>query len=165
MTADDAVATVVRELWALGASLGRPPEPTPEVDPWDDDADPYPVDDVVAVVAFGGSPSVVVRLDRYGEDVVTLDDVLAVDVARRDTVAVVESVLTGRAWLERPRLGVLGQWFAVMLSAAFPGSVRIPAEGGRVYSTPVIGAVSSGWLARLPVVEGPRRADRRGGRR
>lgn len=162
MTADDPLAAVVRELWALGASLGRPPEPTPEVDPWED-PDPYPVGDVVAVVAFGGSPSVVVRLDRLGEDVVTLEDVLDVDVPRRDTVAVVESVLTGQAWVERPRLPALLRWVGVMFGSAFPGSVRIPGGDGRTYSAPLPAAVSSGWLAGLPVVEGTGGTGRRAG--
>lgn len=160
MTADDALAAVVRELWALGASLGRPPEPTPEVDPWDE-ADPYPVDDVVAVVAFGGSPSVVVRLDRLGEDEITIEDVLGVDVPRRDVVAVVESALTGQAWIERPRLPPLLRWVGVMFGSAFPGSVHIPGGDERTYSAPLPAAVSSGWLARLPSIEEPGRDARR----
>ncbi|WP_258724970.1 hypothetical protein [Cellulomonas sp. NS3] len=160
MTADDALAHVVRELWALGASLGRTPEPTPEIDPWEE-ADPYPVDDVAAVVAFGGTPSVVVRLDRLGEDVVTLEDVLDVDVPRRDTVAVVESVLTGQAWVEQPRIPALLRWVGVMFGSAFPGTVRIPGGDGRTYAAPLPAAVSSGWLSRLPVVEEPGRERRR----
>ena len=160
MTADPATAAAVRELWALGTSLGRPPEPTPEVDPWEE-ADPYPVGDVVAVVAFGGSPSVVVRLDRLGEDVVTLEDVLDLDVPRRDTVAVVESVLTGQAWLDRPRIHPALRWFPVLLGSAFAGSVRVPGGEGRVYATPVPAVFSSAWLSGLPVVEPPDRSGRR----
>ncbi|MFS0699301.1 hypothetical protein AB6N24_04940 [Cellulomonas sp. 179-A 4D5 NHS] len=163
MTADGSHAAVVRELWALGASLGRTPEPTPEVDPWEE-ADPYPVDDVVAVVAFGGRPSVVVRLDRLGEDVVTLEDVIDVDVPRRDTVAVVESVLTGQAWIERPRVPALLRWLPVLLGSAFAGSVRVPGRGERVYGAPIQSAISSGWVAGLPVVEEHGATRRRGGR-
>lgn len=160
MTGHGTHASVVRELWALGASLGRTPEPTPEVDPWEE-ADPYPVGDVVAVVAFGGSPSVVVRLDRLGEDEVTIEDVVEVDVPRRDVVAVVESVLTGQAWVERPRLPALLRWVGVMFGSAFPGSVRIPGGGDRTYTAALPAAVSSAWLARLPVVEEPGRDARR----
>lgn len=161
MTADATVTAVVRELWALGARLGRPPEPTPEVDPWDDDTDPYPVGDVAAVVAFSGSPSVVVRLDRAREDVVTIEDVFDVDVPRHDTVVVVESVLTGQAWIDRPRLHPALRWLPDLLGSAFAGDVRIPGGEGRVYSTPVTTVLSSAWFTGLPVVEEPRRPRRR----
>jgi hypothetical protein len=106
------IGDVVRELWETGARHGRPPDPTPEADPWEDD-DPYPTGGVVAVVLFAGRPSIAVRLADDGRDVVTVEDVLNFDVPRRDTVAVVDEVLGGRVRLEgagpgrmtgRPRL-------------------------------------------------------------
>ncbi|MGW6130893.1 hypothetical protein ACWFNE_12785 [Cellulomonas sp. NPDC055163] len=74
-----------------------------------------------------------------------------------------ESVLTG-AWVERPRLPAVLRWVGVMFGSVVPGSVRIPGGDGRTYSAPMPAAVSSGWLARLPVVEEPGRDVPRRGR-
>ena len=100
------IGGVVRELWATGARHGRPPEPTPEADPWEDD-DPYPTGGVAAVVLFAGTPSIAVRLGDDGRDVVTVEVVLNFDVPRRDTVAVVDAVLGGRVRLEGAGVGRL----------------------------------------------------------
>lgn len=142
-----AIGDVVRRLWETGARHGRPPEPTPEADPWEDDDDPYPTGGVAAVVVFAGSPSIAVRLADDGRDVVTVEDVLHFDVPRPDTVAVVESVLSGRARLESPRIGRLTR-AAWLLGAA---SVTVPVTPDRAYTVQLPSFFWSAWVAALPI--------------
>ena len=146
-----AIGAVVRELWEVGARHGRPPEPTPEVDPWEDDDDPYPDRSVAAVVVFAGRPPIVVRLADDGQDTVTLEDVLHLDVPRRDTAAVVDSVLSGRARLEGPRGGPFARWASTLLGSAWACSVRVPVDGGRAYTCPLPSLAWSSWVASLPI--------------
>ncbi|GIG20016.1 hypothetical protein Cch01nite_07400 [Cellulomonas chitinilytica] len=150
-----AIGEVVRELWELGARHGRVPEPTPEVDPWEDD-DPYPDRAVAAVVVFTGRPSIVVRLADDGLDTVTVEDVLVFDVPRRDTVAVVGSVMSGRARLDGPG-GILTRWSSVLFGSAAGCSVRVPLDDGRAYSCQLPSLAWSSWIGSLPVGTRPAR--------
>jgi hypothetical protein len=126
----------VQHLWDLGARIGRPPEDTPEADPWDE-PDPFEAPTMIAVV-FPGRPAVTVRLFSDGKDTVVVEDQVDLEVPRLDTVAVVDAVLSGRARL-RPR----GASTVTRILGGFLGSitptelvVRLP-EVGRQYSAPV----------------------------
>ncbi|WP_147572563.1 hypothetical protein [Cellulomonas massiliensis] len=145
----EAVAATVRRLWEAGDRHGRPPEPTPEVDPWDE-GDPYPEPSATAaVVVFAGAPSITVRLAVAGPDVVLVEDVVDFEVPRADTVALVEALLGGRA-----RLTTNGRRVARWVAALFAGAlatVRVPVEGGRAYTAPVPTFAWSSWVGSLPI--------------
>lgn len=121
----------VRALWAIGADHGRPPSPTPEADPWQDD-DPIEVSQETAVVEFPGLPTISVRLDGDLEDTVTLQGAFVFDVPRRDTVGFVAAVLAGDAYL-RPFGGKLPGFVRGMLTFLFGYFLVVPARGGACY--------------------------------
>ena len=110
MALSRATGDAVRALWVVGSRHGRPPSPTPEADPWEDQ-DPIELPQDTAVVEFGGIPTISVQLFGDLEDTVTLEEALVFDVPRRDTVAFVAAVLEGDAYLR-------------LLGADLPGVVR-----------------------------------------
>ncbi|WP_034620707.1 hypothetical protein [Cellulomonas sp. URHE0023] len=140
------IGDVVRQLWEEGARHGRPPEPTPEVDPWDDDDDLYRAGGVAAVVVFAGSPSITVRLGDDCKDVVTVEDALDFDVPRADTVLIVRSLLSGRA-----RLAGSGASRVARLFGFGSASVTVPVDQGRAYTAQMSSFIWSAWLTSLPV--------------
>lgn len=143
------VAATVRRLWEAGDRYGRPPEPTPEVDPWDE-GDPYPEPSgSAAVVVFAGSPAIAVRLAVSGPDAVLVEDVLDFEVPREDTVALVDALLGGRARLTTNGRRVR-RWVATVFGGAL-ATVRVPLDGGRAYSAAVPTFAWSAWLGSLPV--------------
>jgi len=103
---------VLRELHATGVRYGRPPEPVPEADPWEE-PDPYDHHRSVMVV-FPGYPRVRVTVHDDGEDAVELDSGVAFDVPRRHTAAVVEAILSGRGCYIRETTG-WREWLAPLL--------------------------------------------------
>jgi hypothetical protein len=141
------IGDVVRELWETGDRHDRPPEPTPEADPWEDEDDPYRAGGVAAVVVFAGSPSIAVRLADDGRDVVTVEDVLNFDVPRRDTVAVVGEVLAGRVRLEGAGVGRLTRRSRIFGSA----SVAVHVAEDRVYRVQLPLFAWSPWVAALRI--------------
>ena len=127
---------IVRDLWDVGARHGRVPDPTPEVDPWEDQ-DPCEAPRELAVV-FPGTPPFTVRLFLDGQDTISIEDSVDLEVPRHDTVAVVEALLSGAARLRVGRAGPLARLCAlVMLNPMMTDLVvRLP-EDGRTYTAPV----------------------------
>lgn len=160
MALDEVTERAVRALWETGARHGRPPAPTPEADPWEEE-DPLGPSRTAAVVEFPGVPSVVVRLYRDGRDDVIVEDMVELEVPRRDTVAVVEEVLAGRA-RRRTRGGVLWGLLGIALRNPAPSELVVTvlgAESVRTYEAPIILTLGTGpWLLSLPLLEDrPRR--------
>jgi hypothetical protein len=151
----------VRELWEIGARYGRPPLPTPEADPWEEDDPLDPQRDVV-VVEMPGRPSITVRLYPGVEDTVTVEDTMDLEVPRHDTAAVVESILAGRCWV-RPGVGRgLSRLVWTFLRTTMAAVLMVPVGTGaraRTYEVGVAYALGQGvWLASLPTEpgDGPR---------
>ena len=146
---DEPLDATVRRLWEVGDRHGRPPEPTPEVDPWEE-GDPYPEPSAgAAVVVFAGSPSITVRLALDGPDVVLVEDVLDFEVPRADTVAFVDAVLDGRARLATSGRRVTRRLRRVLAGAG--ATVHVTVAPGRSYSAVVPTFAWSSWLGSLPV--------------
>lgn len=141
---------IVRDLWEAGARHGRVPEPTPEVDPWED-ADPYGPPSELAVV-FPGTPGFTVRLFLDSQDTITVEDSVDLEVPRSDTVAVAESLLSGQARLRVHRANVIMRLIGVFTHNPMMADlvVRLP-DGGRTYTAPVLQAYGQGaWVSRVP---------------
>lgn len=141
---------IVRDLWEAGERHGRVPDPTPEVDPWEDE-DPYGPPSELAVV-FGGSPALTVRLYLNGEDTVTVEDSVDLEVPRVDTVAVVEAILGGQARMRMHRASFLARLIGTFAHAPMLADlvVRLP-EVGRTYTAPVLQTYGQGaWISRIP---------------
>lgn len=140
---------IVRELWEAGARYGRPPEPTPEVDPWEDD-DPYGPPRELAVT-FNGFPALTVRLYLDGADTVTVEDSVDLDVPRKDTVAVVEALISGRARMRRLPAHPLTRLLGVLLRVPYMAElvVHLP-DVGRTYTAQARGSYFDGsWISRM----------------
>jgi hypothetical protein len=156
MQLDAATARAVQELAHAGARHGRVPAPVPEADPWED-GDPLDPRLSHVVVEFPGTPSVVVQLHRDGEDLVVVEDVVELDVPRRDTPAVVEELLAGRARRRILVRGALRSLLAVWLHNPLPAELIVQVGRGavrRTYTAPIVLAIPiSGWLATLPTVD------------
>jgi hypothetical protein len=156
MELDAATAWAVQELADAGARHGRPPVPVPEADPWEDD-DPLEPGRGRVVVEFGGRPSVVARLHRDGHDLVVVEDVVELDVPRRDTPAVVEELLAGRARRRLETRNPLRSLLAVWLHNPLPADLVVEVrrrDGARTYTAPIVLTMASGgWLATLPTVD------------
>ena len=160
MALDAVTERAVRALWEVGTRHGRAPAPTPEADPWEEE-DPLGPSRTAAVVEFPGVPSVVVRLYRDGRDDVLVEDIVELEVPRRDTVAVVDEVLAGRA-RRRARGGVLWNLLGIVLHNPAPSELVVTVlgpESVRTYEAPLILTVGTGpWLLSLPLIEDrPRR--------
>ncbi|MBX9243340.1 hypothetical protein ICW40_00770 [Actinotalea ferrariae] len=162
MPLDPRTEQAVRALWDVGTRNGRPPAPVPEADPWEDD-DPLDPARGWLPVELPGVPSVVVRLHRDGEDLVVVEDVVELDVPRRDTVRVVEELLTGGARRRHRARGALGQLLAIVLHNPQPSELVVtvhdddPEVPPRTYDAPVVlGTMTSGWVLTLPTVDGER---------
>lgn len=144
MAISEATQDAVRALWVLGSDHGRPPSPTPEADPWQDE-DPFEEPQDTAVVEFGGVPTIEVRLNGDLEDEVTLQGAMVFDVPRRDTVAFVAAVLEGDAYLR-------------LLGSHLPDFLRgvLGFMAGKVLVVPVRGAsYEQPWPYRMIEVESP----------
>ena len=140
---------IVRELWEAGARHGRPPEPTPEVDPWEDE-DLYGPPSELAVV-FLGMPALTVRLFLDGADTVTVEDTVDLEVPRKDTVAVVEALIGGRARMRRRPAPFLTRLVGTFFRAPYLTElvVRLP-DVGRTYTAPVLSSLGTGtWTSRM----------------
>jgi len=165
MPLDDATQGAVRALWEVATRRGRTPEPVPEADPWEDDDPLDPVRGHVAVVV-PGVPSVVVQLHRDGHDLVLVEDVVELDVPRRDTATVVDAVLAGRA-RRRIRGGALSRVLGMLLHNPLPADLEVTVPSGgreRTYTAPVVLTPGAGgWLASLPTVDDAPPADGRPG--
>lgn len=127
----------------------------PEADPWEDE-DPLGPSRAATIVEFPGVPSVVVRLYRDGRDDVVVEDIVELEVPRRDTAAVVEEVLAGRAQ-RRVRGGVLWNLLGIFMHNPAPSEMVVTVlgpDGVRTYEAPLILTVGTGpWLLSLPLVE------------
>ncbi|WP_324649323.1 hypothetical protein [Georgenia sp. H159] len=140
---------ILRELHAVGAALGRAPEPVPEADPWEE-PDPLDVRAPVTVI-FPGPPNLWVRLHEDGEDAVHLDTSVTFDVPRAHTLAVVRALLSREgAYRQAPR-GLFGRISARFGLEFFEElAVVVP---GATYTQTVPWVPTSplnGWLAGLP---------------
>lgn len=166
MALDEVTERAVRALWEAGARHGRPPAPTPEADPWEEE-DPLGPSRTAAMVEFPGVPSVVVRLFRDARDDVLVEDNVELEVPRRDTVAVVEELLAGRA-RRRVHGGLLWNLLGIFMHNPAPSELVVTVlgpEAVRTYEAPLVLSLGTGpWLVSLPLAEDrPRR--RRLGRR
>jgi len=155
MPIDDATEATVRALWEAGARHGRPPAPVPEADPWEDDAPGS--ERAPLVVVLPGTPDVEVRLHRDGADEVQVESAAYLEVPRRDTVAVVDALLAGRA-VRRPRVrGVLGNLLAVFLDSPAPSDLEVRVAGDdapRTYRAQVTATQPiSTWIMSRPVAD------------
>ncbi|PYF98380.1 hypothetical protein SAMN05216184_11132 [Georgenia satyanarayanai] len=140
---------VLRRLHATGASLGRPPEPVPEADPWDPD-DPLDARSPVVVV-FPGPPHLRVRLHDDGEDAVHLDTYVTFDVPRRHTVDVVRALLSKDGVYTRAPRGLLGV-VSRRLRLEFLDELAVDVPGA-TYTQAVPWVPTSplnGWISGLP---------------
>jgi hypothetical protein len=154
MAVDRRTQATVRALWEVGARYGRPPAPVPEVDPWEDDA--AGATPGAVVVELDGVPAVVVHLGAPDavRDTVRVEDSVDLEVPRADVVAVVESLLAGRARRHRHRVGLVGQVAAFVLGNPLPSDLEVPVAG-RVYRAPILVTTAvSGWLLGLPADRG-----------
>ena len=158
MPIDDATLAAVRALWEAGSRHGRAPAPVPEADPWEDDVQGAERSPVVVVLA--GTPDLQVRLHRDGEDEVVLEDVVALEVPRRDTAAVVDALLDGGGGRarRRPRVrGVVGNVLAALVGSPAPSDLEVrvgDGEAARVYRAQVVVRHPvSGWLLALPTAD------------
>jgi hypothetical protein len=156
MQLDAATAWAVQEIADAGVRHGRPPEPVPEADPWEDD-DPLDPGRGHVVVEIAGTPSVVVRLHRDGHDLVVVEDVVELDVPRRDTPAVVEALVAGRARRRLLARGRLHSLLSILLHNPMPAElvVRVGPDGApRTYTAPIVLSLQTGaWLVTLPTVD------------
>ena len=137
----------VRELWTIGTNLGRPPEPSPEVDPWED-ADPVDEPRDEAIVVFGGLPCVEVRLFGDGEDTVTIEQCVDFETPRRETFALVDAILAGDA-----RISPLGGRFRFVrdwLQPFYGLQLVVPVAGREPYRQRVPYVPLQRWLETVP---------------
>lgn len=140
---------VLRELHAAGAELGRPPEPVPEADPWDE---PDPLDTERSVdVVFVGPPDLRVRLHDDGVDAVELETYVTFDVPREHTVAVVRALLSKVGVSRRAPRGLFGV-ISRRLKLEFFEEIAVEVPGATYTETvPWIPASAlHGWLSGLP---------------
>jgi len=110
-----------------------------------------------AVLDFPGVPSIRVRIDGCLKDTVVVEEVISFVVPRRDTTAVVEAVLAGRARLRRD---VGSRWNAVraLLMTPFARSIVsldavlvVPIPGRASYEQLVpVPPPGGGWLTSVP---------------
>ncbi|WP_282945456.1 hypothetical protein [Cellulomonas endometrii] len=160
MPIDEVTQAAVHALWEAGARHGRPPAPVPEADPWDaadvdGSADALDSARGRVSVLFDGAPALAVHLHRDGRDTVRVEDVVDLEVPRRDVVAVVDALLAGRARRRATVRGLWGNLLGVLLSNPAPSDlvVRVGGDDGtapREYTGPVLLAVPlSGWLMSL----------------
>lgn len=156
MALDEATARAVRDLWEVGARHSRPPSPTPEADPWDEDDDPLGPGRTSTVVEFPGVPSVVVRLYADQRDDVLIEDIVELEVPRRDVCAVVEELLARRA-RRRVRRGLLWNLVNIGMHNPAPSDLVVTvldADGVRTYEAPILLTTGTGpWLTGLPLAE------------
>ncbi|MCU1431070.1 MAG: hypothetical protein JWP95_175 [Actinotalea sp.] len=153
MPASATTQAAVRSLWELGALYSRPPAPTPEVDPWEED-EPLAHRHHATVVVFPGDPSIAVRLFEDLDDTVVIDDSVDLEVPRRDTLAVVEAILADRCRLHLAARGFWAGLAATFLHAPFGAELVVPtgtAPGAAVYRAPVTTSLPGAWISRLPV--------------
>jgi hypothetical protein len=160
MALDEATTRAVRDLWEVGARHGRPPAPTPEADPWEEDDDPFGPARAATVVEFMGTPSVVVRLYADGRDDVLVEDIVELETPRQDTAAVVEEVLAGRAH-RRVRSGLLWNLVNTAMRNPAPSELVVTVldpDAVRTYEAPILLTMGTGpWLTSLPLAEDARR--------
>ena len=139
----------VQQLRDVGTRLGRPPENTPEANPGEE-SDLFDTPTAVAVV-FPGDPAVTARLSADGNDTVVVEDRLDLEVPRRDTVAVVEALLSGRARLRMGQGSALKRIVGTFLGSPMLAElvVTLP-DVGRQYSAAVSYVPGAGaWLSAL----------------
>ncbi|RYV49527.1 hypothetical protein [Pengzhenrongella frigida] len=142
----------MRDLWAVGTAHRRTPDPTPEVDPWED-ADPIdgPRDD--AVVVFRGLPCVEVHLFADGEDTVTVEQCVDFDIPRCETLALVDALLAGDAQIgmRGGRLRFVRDW----LQPFYGLQLVVPVAGREPYRQRVPYQPLQHWISTLSVVPVP----------
>ena len=140
----------VRALWAVGGDHGRPPTPTPEVDPWEDE-DPLVIPRDEAIVDFPGTPDISVHL--YGDmaDTVTIEKYIDFETPRQDTLALVAALLAGDA-RRRPAEGKGPKRFLRELLSAPCGIVlTVPVGGDKAYEQRVPSqCYGLTWVTTLP---------------
>jgi hypothetical protein len=163
MALDEETERAVRDLWEVGARHGRPPAPTPEADPWEDD-DPFADPGNATVVEFRGTPTVVVRLYPDGRDDVLIEDLVELETPRHDTAAVVAEVLAHRA-RRRARAGLLRNLVSTAMHNPAPSELVVTVldeDAVRTYEAPILLTTGTGaWLTSLPLAEDHPRRRRR----
>jgi hypothetical protein len=104
------------------------------------------------LVVLGGVPEIRVELSADLADTVTIDETVDIEVPRRDTAAVVDTLLAGRA---RTRIGV-GNWLTRLLGlfARNPLSavLLVPVREGADATVYEVGlpVTLSSWLGSVP---------------
>lgn len=146
----------LRDLRLIGTEHGRRPSPAADDEPDLLEATLGHGADA-AILELPGVPSITVHVDGSLEDTVVVEDVISFDIPRRDTVALVQAVLAGRARLRRDDGG---RWSAlrIMLLAPFlrylvpfTNVLVVPIPGRTPYEQPVpVQLFAGGWLSSVP---------------
>jgi len=155
MTLSAGTQGAVQALWTVGARYGREVSPSAGADLLEDEDPLGPPE--ATTVELAGVPVVTVRLFRDLRDLVTIDGIIEFEVPRKDTAAVVESVLAGNARLS----GASGtRWNTIRATLLAPfvpyvalvgQVVVVTVPGGARYEQPVPYPLGgSVWLSELP---------------